>query len=545
MSQKASPVARNHELKKGEIKEDDDDYVSDSDDEDEEFSIWFELKTAWKQHFIAIFVAFLAASMGFFHLQEFTSSALLKNILPHAHLESYRRMANISFCDSSDVNEGYFLFEIPKKHLSSLESHYEGDEFGQQELKCAQAQTQQGSLLKGLSPLYTTPTLEDITPIVSAVTNKNEKKIEAASLSFTGFGAKFVNLSPTPKLLFWDGRAVDDQRLVAEIPPMESIGTATTPGQSFSLTPVYDASSSLQRWTVTADEPILVYRSESEKVKDDVLQHKLQLQELNLVFAREYLIQTKRPWFSNFPRPPPSHPFWPADYLGQTHRVTAGDGDFTLKVSSVAPRVLEIDNFLTEQECQTLIATAQAKGLHPSTVVGDSAKNNAMVDSTTRSSTTTWLSRTHHELVDTIYRRAAHVFQVDDAVLRHYHHEDAKYHSLAEELQIVRYASGQEYTPHHDYVVPSISDPHQPSRFATLLLYLQAPTRGGETTFPRALQAHNHDGLVVPPLTGKAILFYNLLPDGNVDDVSQHGSNAVVDGEKWIANLWIWDPMIG
>lgn len=550
MSQQQSPVARDHDEKKKELNHqgDDHDYDSCSDDDGEEdhFSLLSELKSAWKQHFIAILVAILAATMGFFHLQQ-GGITFPQNILPHAHLETYRRMANISFCDSDDTKEGYFLFDIPKHHLEALKKHFDGDndELGQQEFKCAQAQSERRSILKGWSPLYPTPTLDQITSSpTSRSGNTKQKPLEPASLSFTGFGVKFINLSPTPKLLFWDGRSVDDQRLVAEIPPMEAVGTATTPGQAFSLTPVYDASTALQRWTVTADEPILVYRSESERTKDEVLQHKLQLQELNLAFAREYLILTRRPWFANFPRPPPSHPLWPAEYLGQTHTV---DG-LTLKVSSVTPRVLEIDNFLTAKECKALMALAQTKGLHPSTVVsgGNSINTNAVVDSTTRSSTTTWLSRTHHETVDTIYRRASRVFQVDDTVLRHNDHDitDAKYHSLAEELQIVRYAPGQEYTPHHDYVFPSITNHHQPSRFATLLIYLQAPTRGGETTFPRALQAHNHDGLVVPPKTGKAVLFYNMLPDGNADDVSQHGSKPVMEGEKWIANLWIWDPMI-
>ena len=40
------------------------------------------------------------------------------------------------------------------------------------------------------------------------------------------------------------------------------------------------------------------------------------------------------------------------------------------------------------------------------------------------------------------------------------------------------------------------------------------------------------------------VLFYNLLPDGNVDERSLHAALPVLEGEKWIANFWVWDPTI-
>ena len=40
------------------------------------------------------------------------------------------------------------------------------------------------------------------------------------------------------------------------------------------------------------------------------------------------------------------------------------------------------------------------------------------------------------------------------------------------------------------------------------------------------------------------MLFYNLLPDGNVDERSLHAALPVLEGEKWIANFWVWDPTI-
>ena len=37
------------------------------------------------------------------------------------------------------------------------------------------------------------------------------------------------------------------------------------------------------------------------------------------------------------------------------------------------------------------------------------------------------------------------------------------------------------------------------------------------------------------------MLFYNRLPDGNVDDYSLHAALPVLKGEKWLANFWIWE----
>ena len=85
---------------------------------------------------------------------------------------------------------------------------------------------------------------------------------------------------------------------------------------------------------------------------------------------------------------------------------------------------------------------------------------------------------------------------------------------------------------------------YQPTRYATLLLYLNDNFGGGQTNFPRAINPTHHDGLTVTPQKGKAVLFYNMLPDGNVDDLSQHQALPVTEGEKWLANLWIWDPVI-
>ena len=534
---------------------DDDD---DDDDDEEDDSLWNDLRSAWKQHLVAILVALAAATLGYLHLFTPVLVQELENlVVGHTHVHDYQRMANVSFCEATDLSLGMMQFSIPRNLLHILEHHYQADAdqddasnslVQHDELDCARAQM--STYVKGFTTVYKTPTIQQMT---------RQPSSKAVSLSFTGFAAKFINLSDKPKLLFWAGQGGHKSaiRLIAELAPMESTGTATTPGQSFFVTPVYDSSHQLQRWTLTADDALVVYQEDPFKPESlsASLLNKYQMQQLNLAYAKDYLTATGRPWLSYFPRPPPLHTMWPTDFIGQVHGISSQARHYTtettqasqelhlkLTVSSVAPRVLEIDNFLSDYECRHLIQMAKQKGLYPSTVMGSSS-----VDKKTRSSETTWLSRKSAKIVDTLYRRAADVLQMDESLLRHaspHHDKFATHHAISEDLQLVHYQKGQEYTPHHDFIYPSIANRHQPTRFATLLIYLQSPKEGGETVFPRSMQTAHHDGLQVVPKMGKAVLFYNMLPDGNVDDLSQHGSNAVMEGEKWIANLWVWDPII-
>jgi prolyl 4-hydroxylase len=90
---------------------------------------------------------------------------------------------------------------------------------------------------------------------------------------------------------------------------------------------------------------------------------------------------------------------------------------------------------------------------------------------------------------------------------------------------------------------------------------------GGETSFPRWVNAETFLPLNVKPEKGKAVLFYSQLPDGNLDDFSHHAALPVTEGEKvccvgtcsvgehfcfvlfltfhyqWLMNLWVWDPI--
>lgn len=45
----------------------------------------------------------------------------------------------------------------------------------------------------------------------------------------------------------------------------------------------------------------------------------------------------------------------------------------------------------------------------------------------------------------------------------------------------------------------------------------------------------------VRPSAAKAVLFYSQHPDGEPDEDSLHGGCPVLSGNKWAANLWVWN----
>ena len=50
------------------------------------------------------------------------------------------------------------------------------------------------------------------------------------------------------------------------------------------------------------------------------------------------------------------------------------------------------------------------------------------------------------------------------------------------------------------------------------------------------------NGVSVFPAEGKVIIFYSMLPNGEMDEMSLHGGCDVLEhDEKWSANFWLWN----
>jgi prolyl 4-hydroxylase len=101
----------------------------------------------------------------------------------------------------------------------------------------------------------------------------------------------------------------------------------------------------------------------------------------------------------------------------------------------------------------------------------------------------------------------------------------------SEPLEVLRYTVGQEYRQHCDFFTDG---KHEARRLVTAFVYLSDVPEGGATAFPKL-------GVEVQPQRGKAVRFYNYLPDGRPNTDTLHAGREVLRGEKWLGNFWFWD----
>ncbi|MCF7220766.1 2OG-Fe(II) oxygenase [Marilutibacter chinensis] len=216
----------------------------------------------------------------------------------------------------------------------------------------------------------------------------------------------------------------------------------------------------------------------------------------------------------------------PADDASPGRATAAGVLDFAealrLPASatlSATPAVRQFDGLLSADECRLLAASAQPL-LHPSMTVDP--VTGAAVANPLRTSQDAGFDPLHEDfalrLVQLRMARAAGL------PLRN-----------AEQLIVLRYAPGQEYRPHRDYLPPSTlaaDHPEAGNRLRTICVYLNPVQAGGETEFPDT-------ALKVAPQPGRAVVFDNLDGDGQPQPASLHAGCPVRAGEKWLATLWI------
>jgi prolyl 4-hydroxylase len=100
-----------------------------------------------------------------------------------------------------------------------------------------------------------------------------------------------------------------------------------------------------------------------------------------------------------------------------------------------------------------------------------------------------------------------------------------------ESLQLLRYAKGQFYKVHHDYIGAEQGSA-QGVRILTVFLYLSDVEEGGGTNFPYL------DNLTVQPKRGRALLWPSVLDDDPhaYDDRTFHQALPVLAGLKYGAN---------
>ena len=262
---------------------------------------------------------------------------------------------------------------------------------------------------------------------------------------------------------------------------------------------------------------------------------------------------------------------WPSVRVGHVSTVSNLPGlvgkRIKVETISLQPRVFQIRNFLTDTECDAIRALSEPFMGDSTTVKADG--DHGKSDSEWRTSKTHWLHQGHvdamrgklcpetcpADLIDAIDARVANLTRVPQS------HQEA--------VQVLTYGVGGKYDAHMDpmepkdlqqmpFQVEAIHHGHY-ARMQTVFWYLSDVEAGGETGFPKAggysghldhelairtcdyARGGNPAGLKVKAEKGKVIIFYNLLPNGNVDQHSMHAGCPVEKGQKWAANKWVWN----
>jgi prolyl 4-hydroxylase len=194
------------------------------------------------------------------------------------------------------------------------------------------------------------------------------------------------------------------------------------------------------------------------------------------------------------------------------------DRQVRIVMSMRDPRVVVLADFLSDEECDQMIAQARVRLARSETVnvgTGGSEVHEA------RTSEGMFFTRAESPFIERIEARLA--------ALTQWPLENG------EGLQVLRYQPGAEYKPHYDYFDPA--QPGTPAilkrggqRVATVLMYLNTPEQGGATVFPDAR-------LDVAAQRGHAVFFSYDRPDPATR--SLHGGAPVLAGEKWVATKWL------
>ena len=194
----------------------------------------------------------------------------------------------------------------------------------------------------------------------------------------------------------------------------------------------------------------------------------------------------------------------------------------TLETLSREPRVYVVRDFLSDEECDQIIALA-GDGMQQSITVD--METGEAVTAHHRTSTSKWLKRGVAPVVAAVEDRIARLISLPAG-----HGAD---------INLLHYRIGQEYGAHDDVFDPDVPGlqttlAQAGQRLLTILLYLADVESGGETIFPKV-------NFAFKPQKRAALLFYNVLPDGKIDRLSHHGSAPVRKGEKWVATKWIME----
>lgn len=171
--------------------------------------------------------------------------------------------------------------------------------------------------------------------------------------------------------------------------------------------------------------------------------------------------------------------------------------------------IIEIDNFLSNDECNDLVTYADSKHYQNSLLVGN-------ILSPARKSNQVWIYDSENKIALKISNL---VRTLTGSSIDH-----------MEPLQLLRYGKGEYFGAHYD------AD-NELDRIYTIIIYLNDEYTGGITRF-------NNLNYNIKPKKGKAVLFKSIVNEvptvyNQVIEKSIHQGCEIYSGIKYICNKWV------
>jgi hypothetical protein len=278
--------------------------------------------------------------------------------------------------------------------------------------------------------------------------------------------------------------------------------------------------------------------------------------------------------------------YWPpsASRVAIPDIATPSGAVVELETISTRPRVFQVHNLVADDECDQLIALAKGSNELGRSEVGfggdDEEGDDEEGEEREKSISDV---RTSENMFDNNWPLARAIKQRIGELIRIPYERST--HGMFDGLQVLRYNVSKAYDSHEDYF--DAEDDEEMNfdtttgginRYLTVMLYLNDVEKGGETVFPlapmdeerskregrvpatdefldsvgikagsweRDMVRQCEQKTVVYPRKGSALLFYSMDPFGIEDSLSNHGGCPVLVGQKWAANVWVWNKNAG
>ena len=194
------------------------------------------------------------------------------------------------------------------------------------------------------------------------------------------------------------------------------------------------------------------------------------------------------------------------DYVG--NMIKTEDREIPILAKYEEPLVVVLGNVLSNEECDELIERSKERLQH-SRIGEDRAVNQIRTS-----------SGVFCEENETVTRIEKRISQIMNIPIEH-----------GDGLQVLLYTPGQEYKSHYDFFAET-SRASANNRISTLIMYLNDVEEGGETTFPML-------NLSVFPNKGMAVYFEYFYSNNELNELTLHAGSPVIQGEKWVATMWM------